>query len=44
MTPARGGIPRRRFRVTQAGLDAARASHAAIVRLAAGLDEALGEA
>lgn len=42
--PSRGGIPRRRFRVTRAGLEAARASHAAIVRLASGLGEALGEA
>src|SRR4051812_11479276 len=39
--PARGGIPRRRFLVTPAGLEAVRASHRAISRLAEGLDAAL---
>ena len=40
-TPERGGIPRRVFRVTEAGLEAVRASQRAIDNLSAGLDEAL---
>jgi PadR family transcriptional regulator PadR len=41
-TPARGGIPRRRFRVTAEGLAAIRRSHRAVSRLSEGLDEVLG--
>lgn len=37
-TPARGGIPRRRFLVTPTGVEALRASLEAIVRLSRGLD------
>jgi len=41
-TPDRGGIPRRVFEVTDAGLQAIRASQAAISRLSEGLEDALG--
>jgi DNA-binding PadR family transcriptional regulator len=36
-TPQRGGLPRRRFSVTTAGLDALRASRQAVVNLSRGL-------
>jgi DNA-binding PadR family transcriptional regulator len=42
-TPARGGIPRRRFRVTEPGLAALRRSHAAVRSLSRGLEQVLGE-
>ena len=42
-TSARGGIPRRRFRVTQPGLEALRRSHAAVRTLSRGLEGVLGE-
>jgi len=38
-TPARGGIPRRRFTVTGPGLEALRQSQRAILRLSRGLEE-----
>ena len=38
-TPARGGIPRRRFAVTSAGVEALRHSQQAILRLSRGLEE-----
>lgn len=41
-TPARGGIPRRRFSVTPDGLTAVRTSQRVITRLSEGLDEAIG--
>jgi PadR family transcriptional regulator PadR len=37
-TPARGGIPRRRFVVTAEGLAALQRSHRAVARLSEGLD------
>ena len=37
-TPARGGIPRRRFIVTPTGIEALRASLEAILRLSRGLE------
>lgn len=40
-TPERGGIPRRRFRLTEEGLAAVRASHRAIAVLSEGLEEVL---
>lgn len=40
-TPERGGIPRRRFRVTRDGLEALRASQRAIASLSEGLERAL---
>jgi PadR family transcriptional regulator PadR len=40
-TAARGGLPRRRFRVTAKGLRAVRATQRVISRLSAGLEEAL---
>ena len=43
-TSARGGIPRRCFRVTAAGLEALRRSHAAVRTLSRGLERLLGEA
>lgn len=43
-TPARGGIPRRRFRVTPDGLAALRRSYAAVTTLAAGLEDLLSRA
>jgi DNA-binding PadR family transcriptional regulator len=43
-TPERGGLPRRRFRVTAAGLAALRRSHRAVARLSEGLDGLLGRA
>ena len=43
-TPERGGIPRRRFRVTGPGLGSLRRSWAALRSLAQGLDGVLGEA
>jgi PadR family transcriptional regulator, regulatory protein PadR len=36
-TPERGGIPRRRFHVTEAGLEAIRRSQRALARLSEGL-------
>jgi len=41
-SPERGGIPRRRFFVTEAGLEAVRSSHQAISVLSRGLEEVLG--
>jgi len=41
-TPERGGHPRRLFRVVEPGLEALRASRAALLNLWAGLDEVLG--
>ncbi len=41
--PDRGGIPRRRFEVTPAGLEAIRDARQMIVRLSQGLDELLAE-
>ncbi|HSM59320.1 MAG TPA: helix-turn-helix transcriptional regulator [Longimicrobiales bacterium] len=43
-TPERGGIPRRRFMVTDPGLDALRRSYAALRTLAHGLEDVLGPA
>jgi DNA-binding PadR family transcriptional regulator len=43
-TPARGGIPRRRFRVTAPGVAALRRSYQAVRSLAHGLDRLLREA
>lgn len=40
-TPARGGIPRRRFLVTEEGLAALRRAVRAVSRLSEGLDEVL---
>jgi PadR family transcriptional regulator PadR len=40
-TPERGGIPRRRFEVTDDGLEAVRASQRAIASLSEGLERAL---
>jgi PadR family transcriptional regulator, regulatory protein PadR len=42
-TPARGGIPRRRFRVTREGLAALRHSYNAVRTLARGLESVLRE-
>jgi PadR family transcriptional regulator, regulatory protein PadR len=42
-TPARGGIPRRRFRVTKSGLVALRQSYNAVRSLSRGLEGVLGE-
>lgn len=42
-SPARGGIPRRLFQVTEAGMEAVRASQQAIRNLSSGLDEILRE-
>jgi DNA-binding PadR family transcriptional regulator len=42
-TPERGGIPRRRFRVTRSGLAAVRRSYGALRSLARGLESQLGE-
>jgi PadR family transcriptional regulator, regulatory protein PadR len=42
-TPARGGIPRRRFRVTREGLAALRHSYNAVRTLSRGLESVLGE-
>ena len=41
-TPARGGLPRRRFVVTKSGLHALRASRRAVANLSRGLEEILG--
>ncbi|MCZ6917270.1 MAG: helix-turn-helix transcriptional regulator [Gemmatimonadetes bacterium] len=41
--PDRGGHPRRRFKVTEAGIAALRASRSALVTLSHGLHEVLGE-
>ena len=41
-TPARGGMPRRRFSVTRGGVEAVRTSQTMIARLSEGLEEALG--
>ena len=43
-TPARGGIPRRRFRVTRPGVASLRRSWSALRSLADGLDDVLGKA
>jgi DNA-binding PadR family transcriptional regulator len=43
-TPSRGGIPRRRFVVTKAGLAALRRSWSAVRTLARGLERLLGQA
>lgn len=43
-TPARGGIPRRRFRVTEPGLEVLRRSYQAVRTLARGLEGELGRA
>jgi DNA-binding PadR family transcriptional regulator len=40
-TPARGGIPRRRFRVTASGLESIRRTHRALSRLTDGLGDVL---
>ena len=37
-TPARGGLPRRRFSVTKAGVEALRTSRQAVANLSRGLD------
>jgi PadR family transcriptional regulator, regulatory protein PadR len=42
-TPERGGIPRRRFRVTKAGVDALRRSYNAVRTLSRGLESVLRE-
>jgi len=42
-TPERGGIPRRRFRATDEGIEAVRAAHRAIASLSENLEDALGE-
>jgi DNA-binding PadR family transcriptional regulator len=42
-TPERGGIPRRRFRVTSPGMDALRRSYQAVRTLSRGLDRVLRE-
>jgi PadR family transcriptional regulator PadR len=42
-TPERGGIPRRRFQVTQPGLEALRRSYGAVRALSRGLDSVLRE-
>ena len=42
-TPERGGIPRRRFRVTRSGLATLRRSYGALRTLARGLESQLGE-
>lgn len=41
--PDRGGVPRRRFEVTPAGLDAIRDARQMMVRVSQGLDEILAE-
>lgn len=41
-TPARGGIPRRVFHLTDEGLEALRQSHKVLDRLSEGLEGALG--
>jgi DNA-binding PadR family transcriptional regulator len=41
-TPERGGIPRRRFRLTPSGMDALRRSYAALRALARGIEGVLG--
>jgi PadR family transcriptional regulator PadR len=43
-TPERGGIPRRRFRVTDLGVATLRRSYSALRTLARGLEHTLGEA
>jgi DNA-binding PadR family transcriptional regulator len=42
-TPERGGIPRRRFRVTRAGVASLKRSYTALRALATGLEGVLGE-
>ncbi len=42
VTSDRGGIPKRRFEVTSAGLEALRTSHRAFTNLKAGLEELIG--
>ena len=41
-TPARGGIPRRRFRATLEGLAAVRTSQRLIAKMSEGIEEAIG--
>jgi PadR family transcriptional regulator PadR len=41
-TAARGGIPRRRFRVTASGVEVLRRTHAAVRKLSRGLESVLG--
>ncbi len=41
-TPERGGIPRRRFRVTDAGVESLRRSYHAVRTLSRGLESVLG--
>lgn len=43
-TPERGGIPRRRFRVTPDGVAAVRRAYSAVRTLADGLEDVLSEA
>ncbi len=43
-TPDRGGIPKRRFRVTEPGVESLRRSYLAVRTLAAGLEGLLHEA
>ena len=43
-TPERGGIPRRRFRVTDPGMEAVRRSYGAVQTLARGLEGVLRRA
>jgi DNA-binding PadR family transcriptional regulator len=43
-TPARGGLPSRRFQVTAEGLAALRRSYRAVMTLASGLEHLLGRA
>lgn len=42
-TPERGGVPRRRFRLTASGLESVRSSYEAIRALSRGLDRVLRE-
>lgn len=42
-TPARGGLPRRRFTVTPPGLDALRTSRRALLNLSRGLEDLLAD-
>lgn len=44
VTPARGGIPRRLFRVTKVGVASLRRAYGAVQRLARGLEHVLGPA
>ena len=42
-TPSRGGLPRRRFAATEAGLDALRTSRQAVANLSRGLNRLLAD-